>query len=417
MVATTSAPSSVLSTEQLDHKLARARALDMKIAAVARRRKRKDAELAYLLWQFAREGLPPMLKYADVGVYAVDRGYVESERVAHDLVKLAERLQEFETLRTLFRQGDTDYSKMVRILPHLTRENEAKRADQVMTLGSRELENELREEKGLPRQVKRTYTFGEEEYASVEQRVQAEIKAARARGEELTPGQALARICDGSLLESAASNKAPPYRIVINACECGEKAWRQTRQGPVPVSPETVRAALVDGLVADAVAGPAEVTSEIPPMTRAYVIDRDQGRCRAPGCKNMGYLHVHHEPGRKMVGHDPDYMLLACTAHHPARHAGKIRIEGRHSTGFRWFLHDGTELVAPPPAAEVVPPLPESVMELDVRLARAGLKRLGIKTMEAKALLERAREELSRRCEVCSAEALLQEALRLKPSS
>jgi hypothetical protein len=69
-----------LTPAQRDHKLARARALDQQIAEVARRRKKSDAGLAYRLLKFAEEGLPGMFGFADVGVYAVAKGYLDSER-------------------------------------------------------------------------------------------------------------------------------------------------------------------------------------------------------------------------------------------------------------------------------------------------------------------------------------------------
>src|SRR5690606_11785526 len=106
-------------------------------------------------------------------------------------------------------------------------------AEAVKTLSNRKLEDKLREMKGLATPVKdevsRTYVFSREGAAFVDQRVKAEIRAMRELGTTLTQSEALERILRGSLLESAASNKAPPWRVVVYACECGDKAWVQTR--------------------------------------------------------------------------------------------------------------------------------------------------------------------------------------------
>lgn len=409
-----------LTEEERERKLARAREYDAKLRQVAHRRRKATAELAYLLAGFDDEDLAGMLMFADVGVFAVEQGHVESETEAHDLIKVVRELERFPILRQTFCAGETYTSKVRRVLPHVTSENEAELAEAVRSLSNRKLEDKLREMKGLATPVKdevsRTYVFSREGAAFVDQRVKAEMRAMRELGTTLTQSEALERILRGSLLESAASNKAPPWRVVVNACECGDKAWLQTRNGAVPVSAQTLKEATADALVADATGGPKDVTSTIPPATRALVYDRDQGRCRAPGCKNMGYLHVHHEPGRKVVGHDPDFMLLTCTRHHPDRHAGKIRIEGSHSKGFRFFLHDGTEILAPPPAPAGVPKLEEAVLEANLLLAKVAMKRLGLSRKKAAELVERARAALEARGEACSVDALVTEALRLMPS-
>lgn len=408
----------LLSNEELARNLARAREQDAKIAAVARKRRQMTAELAYLLRAFDDEQLYRALEYSDIGVYAVRRGYLDSERLAHDLVRAVRKLDDFPRLKEVFRSGEAFVSKVLRVLPHVTKANEAELATAVKQLTSRQLEAKLRGMEGLATpfrdEERRTFGFTREGAAFVDQRIQAEIRAARELGIVLTPSEAAERIFRGSHLESAATNRMPPWRMVIHACECGSKAWIQTREGLVPVSPETLNEAASDAVVADVTNGPMDVTNTIPPRIRDYVYDRDQGRCRAPGCKNMGYLHVHHEPGRKVVGHDPEYMLLACTRHHPDRHAGRIYIRGSHSTGFRWFLFDGTELPADPDAPGCVPPLPRRVLAADLLLARAALRRMRLKRRDADQLIECARASLEERGEAVTVEALVNEARRLR---
>ena len=107
---------------------------------------------------------------------------------------------------------------------------------------------------------------------------------------------------------------------------------------------------------------------------------------------------MHHEGGRENTGHDVDRMCLLCTAHHPDRHRGVLRITGTHSAGFRFFMADGTEKTER--AAPAVPAsceAREQVAEDPVKLAESGLRSLGCSAREAKQLVGRACESLIER--------------------
>src|SRR5690606_17860749 len=127
---------------------------------------RTTAELAYLLRAFDDEQLYRALKYADIGVYAVEKGYLDSERLAHDLVRAVRKLDDFPRMREVFRAGETFVSKVLRVLPHVTKANEEEFAGYVKKLSSRQLEAKLRETEGLATpfhdEERRTYHFSRE---------------------------------------------------------------------------------------------------------------------------------------------------------------------------------------------------------------------------------------------------------------
>jgi hypothetical protein len=59
------------------------------------------------------------------------------------------------------------------------------------------------------------------------------------------------------------------------------------------------------------------------------VLQRDQHRCRVPGCKNATFLDLHHIQPRGAGGKNEAANLLSvCSAHHRALHRGQLRIEG-----------------------------------------------------------------------------------------
>jgi hypothetical protein len=84
-------------------------------------------------------------------------------------------------------------------------------------------------------------------------------------------------------------------------------------------------------------------TQDTPPAIRRQVFWRDRGRCVVPGCRNATYLDLHHLDLRSDGGdHDPDNLVVLCGAHHRAAHRGRLRIDGKVSTGIRVRHADGT---------------------------------------------------------------------------
>ena len=140
-------------------------------------------------------------------------------------------------------------------------------------------------------------------------------------------------------------------------------------------------------------------TQNTPPAIRREVFWRDRGRCCVPGCRNATYLDVHHlDLHSEGGGNDPDNLVVLCGAHHGALHRGRLRIEGKVSTGLRVSHADGTAYGFMPSPA---------LAEVSAR-AFGGLRSLGFSEKTARASLEQALSSAARNA---TAETLLRSAV------
>ena len=140
-------------------------------------------------------------------------------------------------------------------------------------------------------------------------------------------------------------------------------------------------------------------TQRTRPAVRREVSWRDRGRCVVPGCRNATYVDIHHLDLRSEGGSNaPDNLVVLCGAHHGALHRGRLRIDGKVSTGLRVRHADGT--------AYGCMPSPQLV-EAGAR-AFAGLRNLGFSEKTARASVEHA---LSGAPANATAETLLRSAI------
>jgi hypothetical protein len=138
---------------------------------------------------------------------------------------------------------------------------------------------------------------------------------------------------------------------------------------------------------------------KIPPATRRTVLQRDEHRCRVPGCRNTSFLDLHHMMPRSEGGRNhADNLLTLCGAHHRAVHHGQLGIAGDAAANLRFCHADGRNYgnVSNPDAFDV-----------HTRVF-AGLRGLGFRESEVRAALaELARDDGA----TPTAETLLREAL------
>jgi hypothetical protein len=136
-----------------------------------------------------------------------------------------------------------------------------------------------------------------------------------------------------------------------------------------------------------------------PPAIRREVFWRDRGRCVVPGCRNATFVDLHHLDLRSEGGENhPENLVVLCSAHHGALHRGRLRIEGKVSTGLRVSHADGTVYgLMPSPA----------LVDASAR-AFAGLRSLGFSEKTARISLEQA---LSSAPANATAETLLRSAV------
>lgn len=136
----------------------------------------------------------------------------------------------------------------------------------------------------------------------------------------------------------------------------------------------------------------------IPPAVRRAVLQRDERRCRVPGCRNATFLDLHHLRPRSEGGsHTPENLVTVCSAHHRALHRGELHSEGG-AVQFR---------LRPLGDARPKPSPPASGVEAKVF---SGLCQLGFRTGQVRAVMA----ELTHRSELAAAppQQWLREALK-----
>jgi hypothetical protein len=432
-----------------------------RLVEASRREKEAVHDMAYLLADVERRKLYAARNRTSTGDYAVHFGFTRSAGHARDLVNLVKKLEQTPKIRAAFKRGDMDWTKARTAAAAVIAAADDPTSEDRWLARALKHTNEVlealkREEQGDPAPIRKVLKLSREADADLEQ---ACTMARAMYGRKLTDTEALAIVCrDWAQLqaggggEGGRSSDNPANRIVINRCgDCG-KAWRETRRGRVEVSQAHAEAAECDSEVSDVRDGPARITKTVPPVTRRHVLDRDGHRCRVPGCTSRGYLHVHHEGGREVVGHDPEKMPALCDVHHTQRHDDMLTIRPDAEVGFRFFGFDGAELTGAP--GELAPPAPRASVESGPRscerpadpvpgssssvpepvtsgprsrerepaadpldeVAGRALAGLGLRPRERAQALKSAREALAARDEPVTLEALLHAALVALPT-
>jgi hypothetical protein len=89
------------------------------------------------------------------------------------------------------------------------------------------------------------------------------------------------------------------------------------------------------------------------------VIEQRDGRCRAPGCGQTRWLHIHHITHWEHDGPTiPSNLVCLCPHHHRLHHTGGLGIEGNpeQPDGLKFFNARGHPLQPPQPTPHHAPP-------------------------------------------------------------
>jgi len=224
---------------------------------------------------------------------------------------------------------------------------------------------------------------------------------------------------DAALLEMARHVLVGPrdegrssYQIVLSVCPSCAAARQSANGRMVAVEPAVLEMASCDAQQLPAnenAAGHAHVGARaaqaVPPALRRAVIQRDEHRCRVPGCRNATFVDVHHIQLRSEGGrHEAENLITLCSAHHRAVHRGRIRIEGTASA-LRVAHADGSDYGR----------LRAGAADVQAKVS-AGLRGLGFRDGEVRKVMM----ELRRRTDLtdASAQDWLRAALAgLRPSA
>ena len=132
---------------------------------------------------------------------------------------------------------------------------------------------------------------------------------------------------------------AEPCAEPTDATHTGPSPDGPTHLGPIPEAiAELLRTEGARGLVRAVSAYCGLELRGLTTATRKRITLRDKHRCSVPGCPNFRFVDVHHLRPRAMGGkHDDDQLTSLCSQHHDAVHDSRLAIEGKPSTGLRFF--------------------------------------------------------------------------------
>jgi hypothetical protein len=165
-------------------------------------------------------------------------------------------------------------------------------------------------------------------------------------------------VSDADVIETLARNylvpgdsaDRPAYQVGYTQCRDCKRAVMNGAGRAVDVEPAVIERVACDArIIGDLdAAHPQRATSSVTPRMREHVFARDQHRCCVPGCRASRNLDVHHIiPQAEGGPHELWNVMLLCSGHHVAHHAGILGITGRAGElKFRW-------------AYEKTPPEPE----------------------------------------------------------
>lgn len=366
------------------------------LVGLARKRAGLDLEEGTWLLMAARQRVDRRLGFASFLEY-VERLFGYAPRLTQEKLRVAEALEKLPELASALANGETSWSSVRELTRVATPGTERAWVDAARGRTARDVERLVSghvpgslptdpADDRLRRHVLRFEMTGE---------VLATFRDATAKLRRDSGGtlddDGLLLLMARYVLEGPLDEGRASYQVEISVCEDCQRARQQARGELIDVGAQVVEMARCDAqhLPKAALAGEHEdagpqvgsdsrphvdpesglptthvsaetkvrkwAKQDIPPALRREVLRRDQRCCQAPGCRHHRFLDLHHIRMRAEGGeHETDNLVTLCVAHHRAAHDGEIHIEGRVSTGLRFWHADGSEYGA---ATSVAPDL------------------------------------------------------------
>jgi transposase len=323
-------------------------------------------------------------------------------RAGYEQVRVAGALRTLPLISNAFAAGELSYSKV----RAMTRIANAENEEYLLTLGQHASGAQLekivsgyrRAVRGSRDVARRAYeerylytSYGQDGSMTVEARVPVEDGAILVAAldqvctnagfesdecsAEQSPGRLTARRADAlialarSELAGATQGQAAadPVEVVVHV-DVQSLAEEETVErcelegGPV-IAPETARRLSCDGgvrRILERDGKPLSVgrrTRSVPPALKRVLRDRDQGRCRFPGCTHKQYLHAHHIQHWARGGPtDLDNLVQLCSHHHRLVHEGGYQVERGGPEGLRFLRPNGWPIPERPPRSRATGP-------------------------------------------------------------
>ncbi len=317
------------------------REIDRRLGTLARQRCALDAEEARWLRAAARCRIWQQVGCASLLDYLERRlGY--GPRAAQDRVRVAFALEELPALADELERG-MPYTAVRELSRVATRDTEH---DWIAACRGKNV-HEIERAVAGHRPGSRPSDPGEPELAGrrlpledIRPATQAAWREARhklqaARGTHVSDDELLAALC-GVYLEGA---KTPDddvnagrakYQVAVTVCDRCQQGWRDGAGRTFPLDAADTERALCDAQHLGALDGePARATQDIAPRVRRFVVRRDRGTCRVPGCRSAANLELHHIVPRSRGGsHQASNLIQLCDGCHTAHHRDLIDIAG-----------------------------------------------------------------------------------------
>lgn len=361
------------------------------LRGLARARAASDYQIC--LWLECGFRLEVHRRYA----YASFREYSErvfqlSGRQTEDRLRVARALPSLPVLARAFREGRVGYATVRELTRVVTGKTEAEWLERAQGRTTREVERMVSGRKPGDRPdapavpdvdpLRWALLIAPDNHALLE-RVRAHLVASTGRA--LTDDELAVMIAErviGGTIEAAADAGRAPFQIALHVCDCCGSATTEPGSDGRSVSETVMAMASCDAQHVGRVdaAQPARATQTVPPRVRRMVLLRHGRRCAVPGCRNCGYLHIHHvEPRSDGGSHDPENLLALCSAHHAAVHDGRLVVRGRASAGFV-FEHADRSSYGSPGASGAASAVLEEVF--------AALTAMGFKHKQAQSMVD-----------------------------
>jgi hypothetical protein len=136
------------------------------------------------------------------------------------------------------------------------------------------------------------------------------------------------------------SNDRPAYQLAYKQCPDCKRATMNGAGRAIDVEPTVIARVECDArTIGDLdAATPERATQSVTPRMREHVFARDGHRCCVPGCRSARNLDVHHIIPQAHGGpHELWNLMLLCSGHHIAHHAGLLAIcHGENDLHFHW---------------------------------------------------------------------------------
>jgi hypothetical protein len=363
--------SEVARIDDVEHESAWQRA-HCALKRLARERAVADAEEGRWLLAALRSAAHVHLGFATFGEY-VERLFGYSPRSTQEKLRVAEALEQLPVMARALEQGELSWSAVRELTRVAVSQTEcdwlAAAADKtvrqleqlVAGVSPGDLPSSPRDPALTPRVLRFEVTA--ETYALFREAVSQLRRQSDARLGDDAILMTMAR----AALQGPSDEGRSSYQVSLCVCpECGRGA--QLAAGElVPVAPEIVDMAQCDGQHLGAIGAatndahmgapnssahvdgpPPRAKQTIPPALRRAAIQRDQRRCRVPGCCNATFVDVHHITARADGGsNDASNLIVLCSAHHRAVHRGELLIEGTAADDVRFRHADGSRYGEP----------------------------------------------------------------------